>query len=82
MKVKKLLEQFDDFFDLSKKKQKKKQDKLLKMIASLEQRKVLIKQEIKKEARDDKHSKACYSLCKEFKVINKLIKKAKKNIKN
>ncbi len=82
MKVKKIMEQVEDFFDLSKNKQKKKQDKLLKLIASLEQKKAVIKQEIKKEAKEDKHSKACYNLCKEFKVVNKLIKKAKKNIKN
>ncbi len=82
MKVKKIMEQVEDFFDLSKNKQKKKQDKLLKLIASLEQKKAMIKQEIKKEARADKHSKACYNLCKEFKVVNKLIKRAKKNMKN
>ncbi len=82
MKVKKIMEQVEDFFDLSKNKQKKKQDKLLKLIASLEQKKAMIKQEIKKEAKGDKHSKACYNLCKEFKVVNKLIKRAKKNMKN
>ncbi|MCU7836033.1 MAG: hypothetical protein KZQ83_12395 [gamma proteobacterium symbiont of Taylorina sp.] len=79
MKIKELIDKMDDFFDLSKKKQKAKNDKFLKLIKSLEDKKDRIKKEIRKEAKKDKKSKACYNLCKEFKAINKLLKKAKKH---
>ncbi len=78
MKIKDLMENIDDFFDLSKKKQKNKRDKLKKMIKSLEDKKEDLKQVIRKEASRDKKSKICYNLCKEFKAVNKLLKKAKK----
>ena len=78
MKIKDLMENIDDFFDLSKKKQKNKRDKLKKMIKSLEDKKEDLKQVIRKEANRDKKSKTCYNLCKEFKAVNKLLKKAKK----
>jgi len=78
MKIKDLMESIDDFFDLSKKKQKDKSDKLKKMISSLQNKKEDLKKEIKKEANRDKKSKTCYNLCKEFKAVNKLLKKAKK----
>jgi len=77
MKIKKAMEQLDVFFDLSKKKQNKKCDKLKKIILSLEEKKSDIKKQLKRESRKDKNSKECYELCKEFKVILKLIKKAK-----
>ena len=79
MKIKELIDKVDDFFDLSKKKQKDKSDKLKKMIKSLEGKKDALKKEIRSEAKRDKKSKICYNLCKEFKVINKLLKKAKKH---
>ena len=78
MKLKELMEKVDDFFDLSKKKQKEKSDKLKKMILSLEKKKSDLKKKIRKESETDKKSKHCYNLCKEFKAINKLLKKAKK----
>ena len=79
MKIKKAMEQLDDFFDLSKKKQNKRCDKLTKIILSLEEKKSDIKNQLKRETRKDKKSNECYELCKEFKVILKLIKKAKKH---
>lgn len=78
MKLKELVEKLDNFFDLSKKKQKEKTDKLKKVITLLEDKKGELKKEIRKEAKKDKKSRDCYNLCKEFKVINKLLKKAKK----
>lgn len=78
MKIKDLMENINDFFDLSKKKQKDKSNKLKKMISSLENKKDFLKKEIKKEAKRDKKSKNCYNLCKEYKAVNKLLKKAKK----
>ena len=80
MKIKSLMENIEGFFDLSKKKQRDKSEKLRKMIESLEYKKADIKKEIRKEAKRDKKSKDCYNLCKEFKAINKLLKKAKKRI--
>ncbi|MDX2504445.1 MAG: hypothetical protein QNL62_08215 [Gammaproteobacteria bacterium] len=79
MSIKEMMEQLDDFFDLSKKKQSKKHDKLLKIINSLEEKKSEIKEKIITDCKKDKNSKKTYNLCKEFKVISKLIKKAKKH---
>ena len=78
MSIKKLLERLDDFFDQSKKKQKKKSDKLALIIKSLEEKKSELKKEMKTEAQINKHSKKIYNCCKEFKVISKMLKKAKK----
>lgn len=78
MSIKDLLSQVEEFFDLSKKKQRKKQDKLLDLIDSLKDKKYELKKQIKKESKKDKNSKKIYNLCKEFKVLTKLIKKAKK----
>ncbi len=78
MSIKKLLKQMDDFFDLSKKKQRKKREKLDKLIESLEIKKAKLKRNIRRETHKDKNSKKAYNLCKEFKVITRMIKKAKK----
>ncbi len=78
MSIKSLLEQLDDFFDLSKKKQRKKRQKLDKLIQSLEEKKAKLKREMRREAHKDRNSKKAYNLCKEFKVISRMIKKAKK----
>jgi len=81
MSIKDILSQFDEFFDLSKKKQRKKLDKLTKIIESLEEKKALLKKAIQKESKINKDSKFIYDSCKEFKVLSKLIKKAKKHYK-
>ncbi len=78
MGIKKILNQLDDFFDLSKKKQKKKHEKLEKIINSLEEKKAAIKQEMKSNVKKGRTSKKIYHLCKEFKVLSRLIYKAKK----
>lgn len=79
MKFKDLMEKVEDFFDLSKKKQKEKSNKLKKIIKSLQDKKDDLRKEIKQEARKDKKSKNCYNLCKEYKVVNRLLKKAKQH---
>lgn len=79
MKIKELVDKLDEFFDLSKKKQKKKHDKLLKIISSLEEKKAELKKELKKEGEKDISGDEYYNLCKEFKVVSKLIRKAKKH---
>lgn len=78
MSIKDLLNRLDDFFDQSRKKQAKKADKLVKIICLLEEKKADLKQEIKLEAKSANRRKKIYSLCKEFKVVSKMIKKAKK----
>ena len=78
MSIKDLLLQVDDFFDLSRKKQRKKREKLARLIISLEQKKSQIKSKMRRETRKDKKSKKVYNLCKEFKAITRLIKKARK----
>lgn len=79
MSIKELFKQMDDFFDLSKKKQRKKRDKLIALIAILEEKKAKLKRKMRREASKDKKSKKTYNLCKEFKVISRMIKKAKKH---
>ncbi len=78
MSIKSLLEQMDDFLDLSKKKQRRKREKLDKLIVSLEEKKAKLKRKIRRETHKDKNSKKVYNLCKEFKAISRMIKKAKK----
>ena len=78
MGIKKILNQLDDFFDLSKKKQKKKHEKLEKIINSLEEKKAANKKEMRINVKKGRASKKNYHLCKEFKVLSRLIYKAKK----
>lgn len=80
MGIKKLLNQLDDFFDQSKQKQKKKSEKLSKIIKSLEEKKSELKSKIKIESGKCKKSKESYNLCKEFKVLSKMLGKAKKQL--
>ncbi len=78
MSIKKLLARLDEFFDQSKKKQKKKSDNLAKIIEALELKRAKIKKELKAESKIITNNKQTYNLCKEFKAITKMIKKAKK----
>ena len=71
------MKKLDDYFNLSKKKQKEKRDKLLNIIDILEQKKSEIKVEIVMESEKDETSEEFYNLKKKLKVINKLLKKAK-----
>ena len=79
MNIKNIMQKLDDYFDLSKKKQKEKHDKLLKIISKLEQKKVQLKAEMIIESEKDETSETFYNLKKEKKVISKLLKKAKQN---
>ncbi len=79
MNINKVMHKLDDYFDLSKKKQKEKRDKLLKIIGKLEEKKVELKAEMILESEKDDTSEAFYDLDKELKVISKLLKKAKQN---
>jgi uncharacterized protein involved in exopolysaccharide biosynthesis len=74
MGTNKLVEKLEDFFDLSKKKQRKKHDKLLKIINKLEKKQSRLKQKVKKA---DADSSRYQDLERELQVISSLISKAK-----
>ena len=78
MGIKKLLNQLDEFFDQSKKKQKKKSKKLSELIVSLKEKKSELKSKIRIESEKSIKSKETYHLCKEFKVLSKMLMKAEK----
>lgn len=79
MSSNKLMDKLEDYFDLSKKKQRKKKDKLLKIISKLEDKKAALKIEAARERRENSDGKASSDLCAEYKVVAKLLKKAKKH---
>jgi hypothetical protein len=79
MNLNKLVNSLEEFFDLSGKKQKKKRDKLIKIINKLENKKANLKKQVQKESKNHKGSKQAQSLCREFKVVTKLLKKATKH---
>jgi len=78
MDTNKLVGKLERFFDLSKKKQKSKHDKLLKIIDKLESKKFLLEVEVMEESKSDETSTRYQDLNKELKVISELVKKAKK----
>lgn len=77
MNIKKVIQKLDDYFDLSKKKQKQKHDKLLHIIARLEQKKTELKAEMIVESEKDTTTEIFHDLQKELRVISKLLKKAR-----
>ncbi len=79
MSIKKMMDKLDDFFDLSKKKQKKKSEKIVKIISKLKDKESELKAELIEQSEKDDTSEKYYDLEKELKVIAKLLKKAKKN---
>jgi bacterioferritin (cytochrome b1) len=78
MKTNKLKEKLNEYLDLSKKKKRKKRDKLLKIIGKLENKKSKVEQEFVRESLIDKSSAQCKVLSDEVEVLSRLIKKAKK----
>ena len=79
MNTNELLEKLNKFFDLSKKKQRKKHEKLLKIIGKLEDKKNRLENEVIKESKKDETSERYHDLSQELKVISRLIKNAKKH---
>lgn len=78
MDTNKLIGKLEDFFDLSKNKQKDKRDKLLRIIEKLETKKVKLEIEVMEESKKDETSNRYIDLSKELKVLSELVKKAKK----
>lgn len=79
MNIKKVMQRLDDYFDLSKKKQKEKHEKLLHIIARLEHKKTELKAEMIVESEKDTTTESFHDLQKELKVISKLLKKARQH---
>ena len=79
MNIKESMQKLDEYFDLSKKKQNEKHDKLLKIINNLEQKKSELKAVMIIESEKDETSEEFYNLTKELKVISKLLKKARQH---
>ena len=77
MDTAKLVQKLEDFFDLSSKKQRKKHDKLLKIIARLEEKQSLLEAELAVQAARDPESEVCGELAQELQVIAELIDKAR-----
>ena len=77
MGTNKLVEKLEDFFDLSKKKQRKKHKKLLKIISKLEKKKSRLEEKAHKERASDATSRRYQNLERELLVISRLINKAK-----
>ena len=78
MDTSKLVGKLEQFFDLSKNKQQEKHDKLLKIIAKLENKKFRLEVEVIEESKTDDTSTRYHDLSKELIVLSELIKKAKK----
>ena len=77
MDTTKLVGKLEEFFDLSKKKQRKKHDKLLKIIGKLKEKKVALEAELAGEAGNDSDSERYQDLKQELQVVSELIDKAR-----
>ena len=76
MGTNKLINKLEDFFDLSKEKQRKKHDKLLKIIRKLDKKKSMLEHKLQKEKEIDTSSSRYQDMERELQVISKLISKA------
>ena len=79
MGTSKLVEKLEKFFDLSKEKQQKKHEKLLKIINKLEKKKSRLEQKAQQEGVIDSTSSGYQDLERELQVISSLISKARQN---
>lgn len=79
MNIKKTIRKLEVYFDLSKQKQKEKHEKLLNIIARLEQKKTEIKVEMVVESEKGTTTEDFHDLQNELKVVSKLLKKAKQH---
>lgn len=77
MGTNKLLGKLEKFFDLSKKKQRKKHNKLLQIIRELEEKKSELEQESQNEREIDATGSRYQALERKLLVISRLISKAK-----
>lgn len=73
-----LVQKLEGFFDLSKKKRKKKRQKIIKIIGKLEENKRRLDLEVREESKRDETSSRYQELLQEQQVLSRLIKKARK----
>ena len=73
----KLIEKLEDFFDLSRKKQRKRHDKLERIIDKLEKKQRKLERELEQARKKGSDSEAYHELIREMDVISDLIRKAK-----
>jgi hypothetical protein len=81
MSTSKIADKLEDFFDLSKKKRRKKHKKLLKIIAKLEDKKSRLETELLEQDKQDETSDEYHDLIQELEVVSKLLEKARKHEK-
>ena len=78
MKTNKAIRKLEEFFSFSKKKQKKKHDKFLKILRKLEKKKSRIEARLADEGMHGEASDRHHELSQELKVVSGLIDKAYK----
>lgn len=79
MDLEKIKNKLTDFFESSENKQNENQHKLTKIINKLKNKKTNLKEEMALAGEEDETSEAYSALEQEYKVVSKLLKKAKKN---
>jgi hypothetical protein len=79
MDLEKIKTKLVDFFESSEHTQNENQEKLTKIIHKLKTKKQHLKEELAQAGEQDETSVAYSELEKEYKVVCKLLKKAKKN---
>lgn len=78
MDTSELIEKLEGYLDLSKKKQKKKHDKYIKIIDRLAQKKTALEAELVEQSKIDETSDRHAELSQELKIVSRLLKKARK----
>ena len=76
MNTNKLIRKLEDFFNFSKKKQKKKHDKFLKIVKKLESKKSELEIELIDEGTRDRTNDKYHELSHKLNVVSKFIIKA------
>lgn len=79
MDLENIKQKLTEFFESSENRQADMQENLTKIINKLEQKKSSLKEEMLVASEDDETSDAYIELEKEYKVVSKLLKKAKRN---
>jgi hypothetical protein len=77
-----LVDKLEKFLNLSSKKQEEKQEKLIKIIRNLEEKKQGIMEDMAKESEHDETSERYNELNSELKVIARLLSKARKHVRD
>ena len=79
MDLEKIKNKLTEFFELSENSQNENQEKLTKIIHKLKSKKKNLKEELALAGEQDETSESYSELEKEYKVVSKLLKTAKKN---